>query len=101
MPIRGTIVFFQWKFRLLRAEILLNSKRAEEVVAQLDESVPPEPQFAPLAARKLMLQAQAASILGHADQSVALLAEARRAAEAAQCRRSAARISKTIQAPEP
>ena len=75
--------FFHWKFRLLRAEILLNSRRAEEVVAQLDEPVPPGSQFAPLAARKLMLEGQAASILGHADRSAALLVEAHRAAEAA------------------
>uniref|UniRef100_Q024J7 Tetratricopeptide TPR_2 repeat protein n=1 Tax=Solibacter usitatus (strain Ellin6076) TaxID=234267 RepID=Q024J7_SOLUE len=77
-------LFFQWQFRLLRAEILLNNTRAQESVAQLGESVPPGLRFAPLAARKLMLQAQALSILGHADQSVNLLTEARRAAEAAQ-----------------
>ena len=74
---------FHWKFRLLRAEILLNSRRAEEVVAQLDEPVPAGSQFAPLAARKLMLEGQAASILDHADRSAALLVEAHRAAEAA------------------
>jgi CHAT domain-containing protein len=76
-------LLFHWKFRLLRAEILLNSRRAEEVVAQLDEPVPAGSQFAPLAARKLMLEGQAASILGHADRSAALLVEAHRAAEAA------------------
>jgi CHAT domain-containing protein/uncharacterized protein HemY len=76
--------FFHWKFRLLRAEILLNSRRAEEVVAQLDEPVPTASQFAPLAARKLMLEGQAASMLGHRDQSAALLVEAHSAAEAAQ-----------------
>jgi CHAT domain-containing protein len=76
-------LFFHWKFRLLRAEILLNSRRAEEVVAQLDEPVPTGLQFAPFAARKLMLEGQAASILGHADQSAALLAEAHGAAEVA------------------
>src|SRR3954451_832290 len=75
---------FHWKFRLLRAEILLNSQRAGEVVGQLGEAVPPGSQFAPLAARKLMLQGQAASILGYADRSSNLLAEAHRAAEAAQ-----------------
>ncbi|MCU1237244.1 MAG: Tetratricopeptide 2 repeat protein [Candidatus Solibacter sp.] len=69
-------------FRLLRAEILLNSTRAEEVVAQLDEPMPSGAQFAPLAARKLMLEGQADSILGHAEKSAALLAEAHRAAEA-------------------
>ncbi len=76
-------LLFHWKFRLLRAEILINSKRAEEVMAQLGETVPPGKQFAPLAARQLMLQGQANSILGHADQSAALLAEARGVAEAA------------------
>jgi tetratricopeptide (TPR) repeat protein len=76
--------FFQWKFRLLRAEILLYGKRAEEVLPQLSESMPSGPEFAPLAARQLMLRAQAASILGQPERSAALLAEARRAAEAAQ-----------------
>ena len=38
--------------------------------------------YAPLAARKLMLQGQAVSILGHAEQSAALLADAHRAAAA-------------------
>ena len=71
--------FFQWKFRLLRAEILLNSKRAEDVVAQLGESVPQGPQFAPLAARKLMLQGQAAFVLGHPDQSACPARRARHA----------------------
>ncbi len=75
--------FFQWKFRLLRAEILLNIRRAEDVVAQLDQPVPAGPRFAPLAARKLMLQGQAASILGRADEAAALLSEAHGIADAA------------------
>ena len=31
---------YQWKFRLLRCEILLNSSRAEEVLNQLHDAVP-------------------------------------------------------------
>ncbi len=84
--------FFQWKFRLLRAEILLNIRRAEDVVAQLDQPVPAGPKFAPLAARKLMLQGQAASILGRADRAAALLAEAHRMAEAARSEEALADI---------
>jgi CHAT domain-containing protein len=75
--------FFQWKFRLLRAEILLNTKRTDLAVAELGEAMPAGSEFAPLAARKLMLQGQAA-IVDHPDRSAALLADARRAAEAAQ-----------------
>ncbi len=77
-------LFFHWKFRLVHAEILLYGKRAEVVLAELDEPMPTKPNFAPLAARKLMLQGQAASYLGNADRSASLLAEARRAAEAAE-----------------
>src|SRR5215471_7769892 len=46
----------QWRFRLLRSEILLNRRRAEEVLIQLDDpalSGPPQPQ---LTARKKMLE---------------------------------------------
>src|SRR5215471_20804566 len=56
---------FAWRFRLLRGQILLNSKRAEEVLRQLAEPLPAEPRFAALAARKLMLEGQAQSVLGH------------------------------------
>ena len=72
----------EWKFRLLRAEILLNSRRAEEVLNQLQQPIPSTPEFAPLAARKKMIQGQAHSILGHTTQYQALLDEAHRDAEA-------------------
>jgi CHAT domain-containing protein len=85
-------LFYHWKFRLLSAEILLNFQRAEAVVSQLGESAPSAPEFAPLAARRLMLQGQAASILKHTDQADALLAEAHRAAEAAQASEELAEI---------
>jgi CHAT domain-containing protein len=74
---------FQWRFRLLRAEIMINNKRAEEVLDQLAEPVPAAPAFAALAARKKMLEGQAQSILGHAELANTLLEEAHAAAQAA------------------
>src|SRR5262249_5935166 len=41
-------VLFQWRFRLLRAEVLLFSRRAEPVLADMEEPMPPGPRFAPL-----------------------------------------------------
>src|SRR5664279_5802733 len=41
---------YQWKFRLLRCDILLYSGRAEEVLNQLRDDMPPAPEFAALAA---------------------------------------------------
>jgi len=76
-------LFFQWKFRLLRSEILLSSGRAEVALAQLADAMPQAPRYAPLAARKLMLQGQASSILNRPDEATALLDAAHRAAEAA------------------
>src|ERR1019366_2067477 len=49
-------LLFQWKPPLLRSAILLNSARAEVALAQLCDAMPQSPRFAPLAARKLMLQ---------------------------------------------
>src|ERR1035441_9540119 len=61
----------QWKFRLLRCEILLFSRRAEEVLNQLRDGVPPTPEFAALAARKMMLEASAIVTLGRVDEGEA------------------------------
>ena len=74
---------FQWKFRLLRCDILLNSRRAEEVLNQLRDDVPPAPEFAALAARKMAIEARAISMLGRVDEGGARLDAAHRAAEAA------------------
>jgi CHAT domain-containing protein len=74
---------YQWKFRLLRAEILLYTERAEEVLNQLAEPVPASPALAGLAARKRMLEGQAQSILRHSHECDTLLAEAQRDAAAA------------------
>jgi tetratricopeptide (TPR) repeat protein len=76
-------LFFQWQFRLLRSEILLNNARAEVALAQLGDPIPQSPRFAPLAARKLMLQGQASSILNRPAEASALLEAAHRAAQAA------------------
>ena len=73
---------YQWKFRLLRCEVLLYSSRAEEVPNQLHDDVPPAPEFAALAARKLALEARAISMLGRVDEGEARLGAAHRAAEA-------------------
>ena len=73
----------QWKFRLLRCEVLLYSSRAEEVLNQLHDTVPPAPQFAALAARKLTLEAWAVFMQGRVDEGEALLGTAHRAALAA------------------
>jgi CHAT domain-containing protein len=74
---------YQWKFRLLRCEVLLYSSRAEEVLNQLHDAVPQAPGFAAVAARKMMLEGQAVSLLGRVDESDALLGAAHQAAEAA------------------
>jgi CHAT domain-containing protein len=76
-------LLLRWKFRLLRAEILLNSRRADEVLNQLTESIPRTPAFAALAARKKMLEGEADSILGHSSECDALLEEAHRDADRA------------------
>src|SRR5215471_5866685 len=73
---------YQWKFRLLRCDILLYSGRTEEVPNQLLDEVPSTTEFAALAARKLVLQARALSTLGYAAEGEARLAEARHVAEA-------------------
>ena len=74
---------YEWKFRLLRSDILLNSGRAEEVVNQLRGDAPSMPEFAALAARKMTLEARAISMLGRVDEGEARLVLAHRAAEAA------------------
>src|SRR6516225_7885194 len=58
---------YQWKFRLLRCDILLYGSRAEEVLNQLGEEMPPGPEFATLNARKMTLAARALSLLGRGD----------------------------------
>lgn len=79
---RGDAIF-QWRFRLLHCEILLNNGRAEEVLAQAEDAMPQSAPFAPLSARQKMLQSQALAILGRAREAAAMLAEAQSAAELA------------------
>jgi CHAT domain-containing protein len=74
---------YQWKFRLLRCEVLLYGSRAEEVQNQLRDAVPQTPEFAALAARKMMLEGRAISLLGRVDEGASLLGAAHQAAEAA------------------
>ena len=74
---------YQWKFRLLRCDVLLYSNRAEEALNQLREEMPPAPEFAALAARKILMEARALAVLGRVDEGEARLGAAHRAAEAA------------------
>ena len=74
---------YQWKFRLLRCEILLHSSRTEEVLNQLHDAMPQAPKFEVLAARKMMLEAWAIMAMkGRAGEVDARLSAAHRAAEA-------------------
>ncbi len=82
LSVKARDPIYQWKFRLLRAEILVNNGRAEVALLQLGGPIPQSPQFASLAARRLMLQGQASSILNR-PAAAALLEDAHRAAEAA------------------
>jgi CHAT domain-containing protein len=68
--------WFLWKFRLIRAEALLHNSRAEEALIQIAEPMPSESAFAPLAARKELLQGWAFLVLGHREDSDRLLAQA-------------------------
>src|SRR5690349_16820484 len=58
---------WSWRFRLLRAEALLDNGRAEEVLSPLTESMPAGAEYAPLAARQKMLAGWAHSVLGHRE----------------------------------
>jgi CHAT domain-containing protein/tetratricopeptide (TPR) repeat protein len=74
----------QWKFRLLRCDILLlDASHAGEVAQQLDEGTPNSPEFAALGARRMLLQSRAISMLGGRAESNGLLESAQRGAEAA------------------
>jgi CHAT domain-containing protein len=73
----------QWRFRLLRCEILAYNRRPEEMMAVLGEPIPQEPAFAVLAARKTMLEGRAHVLLNELDKAEVLLARAHEAAEAA------------------
>jgi CHAT domain-containing protein/tetratricopeptide (TPR) repeat protein len=76
-------LLFEWRFRLLRAEALLFNRRPEPVLADLSERMPDAPDFAPLAARKLMLEGRATAQLQTRTEGWPILERAHRAAEAA------------------
>jgi CHAT domain-containing protein len=79
----GRDLVYQWKFRLLRCEVLLHGGRAEEVLHQLRDDVPSAPEFAALDARKMTLVARAVSLLGRSDEVDARFSAAHQAAETA------------------
>ena len=74
---------WQWKFRLLRWEILLDAGRAEEVISQVRAAMPQGAEFAALRARTTMLESRAANALGNVQESLTLMHSAHQAAEAA------------------
>ena len=74
---------YQWKFRLLRCDVLLYSNRAEEALNQLRDNLPPAPEFAALEARRLTLAARAMSLLGRTGEVTGQLEAAHKVAEAA------------------
>ena len=74
---------YQWKFRLLRCQVLLDSRRPEEVLNQLHDEAPATPEFAALVARQIMLEGRALSMLGRVGEGEAKLGAAHRVAEAA------------------
>src|SRR5262245_4366536 len=66
-------VLFQWRFRLLRAEVLLFNRRAEPVLADLSEPMPSRPEFAALAARKLMFEGRAVGQIHKREEGQAII----------------------------
>jgi CHAT domain-containing protein/tetratricopeptide (TPR) repeat protein len=72
----------EWQFRLLRCEILAFNRRPEEMLSSLADPIPPDPAFAVLAARKLMIEGQAQALLSHLEKANDLFSQAHRAAEA-------------------
>jgi CHAT domain-containing protein/tetratricopeptide (TPR) repeat protein len=73
----------QWRFRLLRAEILPFNRRPEEMLVGLADPVPQDPSFGALATRKTMLEGQAHALLKNREKGAELLEQAHRAAEQA------------------
>src|SRR5262249_18410896 len=82
LAIRRQDLHQQWRFRLLRCNVLALNRRPEEIMAELADPIPEGPAFAVLAARKTMLEGQAQAMLGQQARAEALLDKAHRAAEA-------------------
>jgi CHAT domain-containing protein len=73
----------EWKFRLQQADVMLFSRRAEATLTLIDTPIPDSTEFASLAARRLLLQSRAHSMLHHEKIAGELLERAAVAAEAA------------------
>jgi CHAT domain-containing protein len=73
----------EWKFRLQQGDVLLFSRRAETTLTLIDTAIPQSPEFASVAARRLVLQSRAHSMLHHQQLADELLQRAAEAAEAA------------------
>lgn len=71
----------EWKFRLLRCEMLLMSHAGAEVLPELRKPLPQAPEYAALAARQKMLEGQALLMTGQADRADGVLDAARQQAE--------------------
>lgn len=74
---------WSWKFRLLRAEVLILRRDLAGANALLAQAPPADPRFAAAAARHTYLKAQAQLAQGRLDESMATLTAARRQAESA------------------
>src|SRR5689334_12756042 len=75
---------FEWRFRLLKAEVLLANRRAEAALPVLDGELPATREFQALAAERLLLQARAMGYLRRSAEAEALLQRAGQTAHAAQ-----------------
>lgn len=71
------------RFHLLRAEILLGNRRAQEVLPLLREPVPQTSKFASLRARQRMLEGRALMALGKLEDAGPVLQDAHSRAETA------------------
>ena len=76
-------ILSEWRFRLQQADVLLFSRRAESALTLLKAPIPQSTEFAPLAARRLLIQSRAQSMLHDATKPDELLKAAEAVAEAA------------------
>jgi CHAT domain-containing protein len=72
----------EWRFRLIQGDVLILRRRAELALSVLEGELPESAELARLAARRMVLQACAYSILHRSDEADQFLDRARHAAEA-------------------
>lgn len=81
-----------WKFRLQQADVMLFSRRAEATLTLIDTPIPQSAEFAPVAARRQLLQSRAHSMLHHEKLADELLQQAAEGAAAAHAAETAVEI---------